>query len=204
MAKKKTGKQKTDPKKRSRPRRSEATSAAAEYSAGRKRYVDRGIRAVVVIGLVIAALLIVPGYLRGKQAKQKWDAAIAAHNAGDYDEAITLFKESQEIAPDYEDLQKLFPTEISKSYEGKAFKCEEQVQWLAAAKAYQALIEVNPQRALKDNIYLRAAQDFSRAKNNETALKIAKQGLEAHGGDNDPLRRFIERLERKAGKPTEK
>lgn len=184
-------------------------SAFAVYG----RWIVRG----VVIGvLALAALMIVPRFLRGMKVKPKWDEAVSACEAQDYRKALSLFKEAREIAPDYQEglplpgmggrtMSELYPEEAAKCYQGLAFKAEEEGKWTEAAAVWKEMIEDIPEKAKAVDAYFKAAQNIDRidekdssrkAKLKEEAKKFARLAIDKAGGKHPQAEMLLKRLQK--------
>jgi len=177
-----------------------------ELVAGYGKWV---VRAVVFGALALAAIVIVPRFLKGREAAAVWDKAVAAHNAGRFDEAIALYKDAKAKAPaDYTDLQQSFPVEIAKSYRAAGAALLEADKAVEAAKIYQDWIDTAPESAAAGGAYFEAARCYQRATIQnpalrETALRYAREALAKGGGEfsRQEIERFIEVMERKKTEP---
>ncbi|MCX7934182.1 MAG: hypothetical protein N3A66_02860 [Planctomycetota bacterium] len=174
------------------------------------------VRGVVFGALALAALMIVPRFLRGMKVKPKWDEAVAACEAQDYRKALSLFKEARDIAPDYQEglpipglggrsMSELYPEEAAKCYQGLALKAEEEGKWAEAAAVWKEMIEDIPEKAKAEDAYFKAAQNLDRveekdssrkAKLKEEAKKYARLAIDKAGGKHPLAEALLKRLQK--------
>ena len=189
------------PPARRAPEEDDARSGAAAV-AGRW-----AVRVVVFGALAVAAYLIVPRFLKGREAAGIWDRAVAAHNAGRFGEAIDLYKQAKETAPEgYAQLHESFPKEIAKSFRAACDKRKLDGQYAEAGRLFAEWAAVAPETAQEAGATFEAARCFQMASIRDkalrkTALAYARKALEQGGGQfsRAEIERFIERLERKTG-----
>ncbi len=174
------------------------------------------VRGVVIGVLALAALMIVPRFLRGIKVKPKWDEAVAACEAQDYRKALSLFKEARDIAPDYQEglpipglggrsMSELYPEEAAKCYQGLARKAEEEGKWAEAAAFWKEMIEDIPEKAKAEDAYFKTAQNLDRipendsgrkAKLKEEAKRFARLAIDKAGGKHPLAEALLKRLQK--------
>ncbi len=165
------------------------------------------VRIAVFGALAVAAYVIVPRFLKGREAAGIWDQAVAAHNAGRFQDAIDLYKQAREAAPEgYTQLEDRFPKEIAKSFRAACDKLKLDGQYAEAGRLFAEWAAVAPETAHEVGAVFEAARCFQMASIRDkalrkTALEYARKALEQGGGpfSRAEIERFIERLERKIG-----
>ena len=178
------------PTRPTREQEAEEPSQAAAYG----KWLLRGL---VVGALIVAALKIIPPYLQSMAAKPKWDAAVAAFEAGKPQEALRLYKEAKGIAPDWPEISKMYPEEATKCYKAIGLQAEEAGNWVEAATAWKQMIDDLPDQALAEDAWYKAAQSLDRAGATAEAGKFARDAIAKAGGKHELAQKLVEKLGKK-------
>jgi tetratricopeptide (TPR) repeat protein len=154
---------------------------------------------IAVVVILLAAIGFAALRLHSIQKSSAlWSQAVDAHNNHQWDTAIGLYQQACAANSDF--VKKDYPEAISICFLAKAQEFELAAKWGEAEEMYSKIISVNPEKAIKDDIYLKMAEMQERQNKRAEALATAKKGMELTGGSNETLKKFISRQERKLGK----
>ncbi len=188
---------KRPPESRSRSR-SSGRSRDEEEKSGAGDYIAWGVRAVVVIALAIAALMIVPPWMRAKEAEPIWNEAVETANGGDHQKALELYAKAMKIAHDFEEMKQNYPIEVAKCHQAIAYKAERQGDYKEAVKHYKKVVANDPELTQKESVHLRIAECYNRSERREAeALKYAKLAVEKGDRDAAIARNLVKMLQKK-------
>ena len=186
-------------------RKTKRRKAAGEKGAKRSRRgdgeEDKGfftpgniVRIVVFTGVIVAALIIVPRWMRQSAAINSANEAADLISAGkDLDRAEDLLTVAREKGHDLPDLLEMSREHLVKLHRRKLDKANQgKPDWAAIGEAHRAITELDEALALREKSWTNGARAFKLAKRNADARALAKAGLKVKGANHKALKMILD------------
>ncbi|MBN2711433.1 MAG: hypothetical protein JXR97_03230 [Planctomycetes bacterium] len=165
--------------------------------SGAQAAVKWGVRAVILLALLIAAYKIVPPYLQAQKAEPVWNEGLDAYRAKDYDKAISKMNEAKELAPDWPEIHARYPEQIARVYCSKGLDLVDSGKNEEALEALLKVIDNNKSVAVENGVYFAIADCYNRLGKLHKALEYSKLEVDNNGKDAKTAQGMVKLLVKK-------